>query len=221
MMFKPLWPDRKILFKAAALALAFAALSAGVSWAVEATPIVEAELATDPGEGFWQQERWSPYLVGLGIGILSWLAFLLSDHPLGVSTAFARTAGMIEKKVFGKKTEEKAYYREYPPIIDWEWMLVVGLFIGALLSAAMSGNFRLEIVPPLWEAGFGSTPFLRLIVAIIGGWLLGFGARWAGGCTSGHGISGTLQLVLSSWLAAICFFIGGIGAALVIYRVLA
>jgi hypothetical protein len=44
---------------------------------------------------------WSPYLVGVGIGVLSWLAFLLSDHPIGASTAFAKSAGMIEKALRG------------------------------------------------------------------------------------------------------------------------
>ncbi|MGI5819624.1 MAG: hypothetical protein ACOX9R_16185 [Armatimonadota bacterium] len=41
-------------------------------------------------------ERWSPYAVGIGIGVLSWVAFVLSNKPIGCSTAFARTAGMIE-----------------------------------------------------------------------------------------------------------------------------
>ena len=45
-------------------------------------------------------------------------------------------------------------------------------------------------------------------------------ARWAGGCTSGHGISGTLQLAVSSWIAAGCFFIGGIATAMLIFKVL-
>jgi uncharacterized membrane protein YedE/YeeE len=60
----------------------------------------------------------------------------------------------------------------------------------------------------------------RVAVALLGGVLLGIGARWAGGCTSGHGISGTLQLAVSSWIAAACFFIGGIAAAFFIFRVL-
>jgi uncharacterized membrane protein YedE/YeeE len=60
-------------------------------------------------------------------------------------------------------------------------------------------------------------PFARWIVAFIGGIVMGIGARWANGCTSGHGISGTLQLAVSSWLAAICFFIGGIVTAMLIY----
>jgi uncharacterized membrane protein YedE/YeeE len=60
-------------------------------------------------------------------------------------------------------------------------------------------------------------PALRLAIALLGGILLGLGARWAGGCTSGHGISGTLQLALSSWVAAICFFAGGILVAGLMY----
>jgi hypothetical protein len=50
---------------------------------------------------------------------------------------------------------------------------------------------------------------------------LGLGARWAGGCTSGHGISGTLQLAVSSWVAAGCFFAGGILTAKLIFKVIA
>jgi len=56
-------------------------------------------------------------------------------------------------------------------------------------------------------------------VALLGGLLMGFGARWAGGCTSGHGISGTLQLSIGSWLAVMCFFAGGIATAMVLFKV--
>lgn len=169
----------------------------------------------------WTLPRWSPYAVGIGIGVLSWLAFLLSDHPLGVSTAYARTSGMLEKAVRGKKVEEKAYYREFAPAIDWEWMLVAGLLAGAFLSAWMSGAFRWEVVPPLWRDAFGDTPAARVMVALAGGFLTGLGARWAGGCTSGHGISGSLQLVVSGWVALLCFFAGGVIMAMLTYHVIA
>jgi uncharacterized membrane protein YedE/YeeE len=72
----------------------------------------------------------------------------------------------------------------------------------------------------MWVARFGAdSGLLRIVVALVGGALMAFGARMAGGCTSGHGISGTLQLAVSSWVAVICFFIGGIFAALLIYRI--
>ena len=50
---------------------------------------------------------------------------------------------------------------------------------------------------------------------------IGFGARWARGCTSGHGLSGTMQLAVSSWLAVACFFIGGTITAMFFFRVFA
>jgi uncharacterized membrane protein YedE/YeeE len=164
-------------------------------------------------------ERWSPYIVGVGIGALSWLTFLLSDKPIGCSTAFARTTGMIEKLFRGQKVLDKAYYKQFPPVIDWEWMLVLGVLIGAFVSANLSGSFRFVWVPDLWIETFGAAPGPRFIVALLGGVLMGLGSRWAGGCTSGHGISGTLQLAVSSWITAICLFIGGIVSAMLIFRV--
>jgi hypothetical protein len=163
--------------------------------------------------------RWSPYAAGIGIGLLSCVAFLLSDKPIGCSTAFSRTSGMIERLFRGEMVVEKAYYKKFAPAIEWEWMLVVGIFIGAFLSAAFSGQFQVAWVPETWVFSFGDTPILRWMVALIGGIVMGIGARWAGGCTSGHGISGTLQLAVSSWLAVVCFFIGGIITAMFIFHV--
>ena len=160
---------------------------------------------------------WSPYIVGAAIGVLIWTTFLLSARPLGASTAYAKTAGMVESAISGKKTENMPYYRKFPPRVDWQWILIVGVVIGAFLSAYISGTFTLLIVPPLFAETFGANIALRLAVALFGGVLMGIGARWAGGCTSGHGISGALQLSVASWVAAICFFAGGILVAGLIY----
>ena len=161
--------------------------------------------------------EWSPYAVGIGIGLLSCVAFVFSDKPLGCSTAFARSSGMLEETVRGRKVRDMAYYREFVPEIDWEWMLVLGIVIGAFTSAWLSGEFRLEWVPSRWAAAFGADFLPRLATAFSGGVILGFGARWANGCTSGHGISGTLQLAVSSWLAVAAFFVSGALAAFLIY----
>lgn len=166
---------------------------------------------------FLTEVHWSPYAVGIGIGILSWLSFLISRKPLACSTSFARTAGMIERLFWGKKVALKPYYQKIGLGVDWQWMLVVGIIIGSLISALLSGDFRWQWVPSLWADSFGGNPLLRVIVALVGGALIGFGARWADGCTSGHGISGALQLAVSSWISAICFFIGGILTARLIF----
>ena len=167
---------------------------------------------------FLTQVRWSPYAVGIGIGILSWLSFLISRQPIACSTTFARISGMIEKLFRGKKVDAKPYYRKVTLVVDWQWMLVTGVVIGSLISALLSGDFQWQWVPSLWETAFGGDPALRVAVALIGGVCIGFGARWADGCTSGHGISGTLQLAVSSWISAICFFIGGILTAHMIFQ---
>ena len=167
---------------------------------------------------FLTQVRWSPYAAGIGIGILSWLSFLISRQPIACSTTFARISGMIEKLLVGKKVESKPYYQRVKPVVDWQWMLVVGIVIGSLISSLLSGDFRWQWVPSLWAATFGSSPLLRVIVALVGGVCIGFGARWADGCTSGHGISGTLQLAISSWISAVCFFVGGILMAHVMFN---
>jgi hypothetical protein len=128
---------------------------------------------------------------------------------------------MVEQLFRGTKAMEKPYYQKFSPTVDWEWMLVVGLLIGAFISAKLSGQFQIRWIPGRWSAAFGPAIPARWLVALMGGVIMGFGARWAGGCTSGHGISGTLQLAVSSWLAAICFFVGGIATATVIFKVLA
>jgi uncharacterized protein len=164
--------------------------------------------------------RWSPYAVGVGIGLLSCGIFVFMNKTLGCSTAFARTSGMIERLLRGEKVLEKDYYRKVPPVFNWEVLLILGVVVGAAISALSSGDFSLDWVPSAWAAAFGSSPAVRFVAALAGGVLLGFGARWAGGCTSGHGISGVLQLAVSSWIAACCFFAGGIAAAMLLYKVL-
>lgn len=165
---------------------------------------------------------WSPYAAGIGIGLLSWLSFLISGKPIATSTTFARAGGMIENFITGGKAEQRPYYKKIKLRINWQWMLVVGVVLGSFLSAIISGDFQVGVwVPSLWASAFGDSAVLRVLVAIAGGAIIGFGARFAGGCTSGHGISGTLQLAVSSWISGISFFIGGIITAHIIFYVIA
>ena len=171
---------------------------------------------------FLTDVSWSPYAAGIGIGVLSWLSFLISGKPIATSTSFAQTGGMIERMITGEKASQRAYYKKIKLKINWQWMLVIGVIIGSFLSAIISGDFKTGVwVPSLWKSAFGDNALLRVLVAVAGGIILGFGARFAGGCTSGHGISGTLQLAVSSWISAICFFIGGIITAHFIFYIIA
>lgn len=173
---------------------------------------------TDPLQ--YSGPAWSPYLVGALIGLLSMATFYFSNKPIGASTAYARVAGMLGKTVAPRHTESLKYYQDFKPKVDWEVMLVVGVVVGAFLAAWHGGELTGEWLPAMWTARFGPESFgLRMAAAFAGGGLMAFGARMAGGCTSGHGISGTFQLSVGSWIAVVCFFAGGIATALLMFRV--
>ncbi|TWT90354.1 putative inner membrane protein [Pseudobythopirellula maris] len=164
-----------------------------------------------------QSKSWSPYLVGVGIGVLSWFTFWSADHPLGITTAFEHTAALAIQAAAPGVAETNPYFQEESPKIGWEWMLVVGVLIGSIISSMTSGDHEPITVPPLWKQRFGSSMGLRLSVAFWGAGLMMFGARLAEGCTSGHGISGSLQLAASSWVFSIIFFSVAIGTAFLMY----
>ena len=161
---------------------------------------------------------WSPYLVGTLIGLLSMATFYFSNKPLSVSTAYARLAGLVGN-VFAKgHTENLKFYQDEKPKIAWGEMLVFGMLLGGFIAAVTGGEFTATWVPALWEQRFGADVGLRLGVAFVGGVILAYGARLAGGCTSGHGISGAFQLSVGSWIAMLCFFFGAVATAHLMYR---
>jgi len=162
-------------------------------------------------------ERWSPYIVGALIGVCAWFAAASADMMLGTSTTFVRVDGLIEKAVVPSHVENNAYYVKEKVKVDWQMMLVAGLVIGAGVSRFLSGNREVEHVPVYWRERFGTERWKRYLGAFIGGFLVLFGARWAGGCTSGHGISGALQLSLSGWVFFAVLFLSGVAASLALY----
>lgn len=187
---------------------------------VLATPsavAVCAEVAASPTA--YPGPAWSPYLVGALIGVLVMLTLLVSDKPIGASTAYARLAGLVGRVFSRRHVESLDFYQKKKPKVDWETMLVIGVIGGAFLAAWTGGELTGRLLPPLWVDRFGAdSSALRFIFAFVGGAVMAFGARLAGGCTSGHGISGTLQLSVGSWIALICFFVSGVATAMLIYR---
>lgn len=142
----------------------------------------------------------SPYVVGAGLGILNTLAFLTAKRGLGVTSAFESTAALAGRKVAPDLTQVNSYLkaRDEAPKIDWETLLAVGLPIGSFLAARASSEPWSDDTSPQRAQRFGANGGTSLAVSFLGGALMMFGARLAKGCTSGHGITGTSQLALSS-----------------------
>ena len=86
-----------------------------------------------------KMKSWSPYVVGAGIGILSWFTFLTAGNALGISTAFESTAAIAEQQILPQMAATNPFFEKKVPKIDWGWMLVVGVFVGALISSRISG----------------------------------------------------------------------------------
>ena len=163
--------------------------------------------------------QWSPYIVGVLIGLLNLGSLVVAKKPLGASTSFVKLGGMIYKVFNRKKVEENEYYKKKTPEVDWGVMLIIGIVIGSFLSSMASGDFSFRFIPRMWSSEVSISITLRFFASLVGGIFLGVGARWAGGCTSGHGISGTSMLSVISWIATIGFFIGGIASAFLLYGV--
>ena len=163
-------------------------------------------------------EGWNPYFAGALTGIVAVLSVVIAGKYLGASTTFAKSACMIESMFAKTHAESLAYFQKYAGKIDWQWMFVIGIMIGSFISAIISGNFKWQSVPDMWQNKFGSSVAKRAIVAFIGGVIAIIGARLAGGCPSGHGLSGLMQLSISGFLAMIGFFGGGIIVAQILYK---
>lgn len=169
-----------------------------------------------------KKKIWNPYVAGALSGILLILSVLIADKFLGASTTFARGAAAIEKAI-GIDYQQFEYFTtkegKYGPgsLPDWQLMFVVGIVIGAFISSKYSGSFEIKTVPDMWKNKFGGNAFQRGGAAFIGGALLIFGARLAGGCPSGHGLSGLSQLSVSGFVALAFFFIGGLVTAKILY----
>ncbi len=125
--------------------------------------------------------QWSPYVAGALMGMVSWFSVLTAGKYLGVSTTFVRTMGMIESIFSPERVAFLPYFMKEKPIIDWQWMEVFGILIGAFIAAKLSGDFKRTFIPPLWKTRFGLSRWKRWGMAFSGGVLLMFGARMADG----------------------------------------
>jgi hypothetical protein len=129
-----------------------------------------------------QEDRgWSPYLAGALSGVVSVLSVWFVGQYFGASTSFVRFAGALEKIFAPERVQGLEYFVKTPPVVDWQWMFVVGILLGSLIASTTSGSFRWQAVPTMWEKRFGPGIPKRALAAFIGGVISIFGARLADG----------------------------------------
>ena len=169
-------------------------------------------------------DGWSPYLAGALVGVLAVASVYLTtvymgkSTYIGASTTFVRAAGFAVEAVDPVHVTENAYYLKEKVKLDWQFLLVIGIFFGSLLSSTTDKSFKLESVPDIWSDQFGPSVVKRALASFVGGIIAMVGARLADGCPSGHGLSGMMQLSVSSFVALALFFGFGAIVANLMYR---
>lgn len=158
----------------------------------------------------------APLHWALGGAIIAFVTLCLlfvANHRLGISTGFEDVCSLVLPN---------AYFRRGSLLSGRAWRLpfLAGLAGGGFLSAVTGGGWQ-----PTWDLGMldaalGLGPVGKLAWMFVGGLLIGFGTRLAGGCTSGHGIFGMSNFELPSVLATLSFMAGGVITTNLLYRVL-
>src|SRR2546421_10556063 len=103
---------------------------------------------------------WSPYAVGIGIGILSWFAFATADKHLAITLQYEHIAAMAQMAVAPETLDTNRYYKVraqagLEPKIGWYLMLLIGVFLGSMLSSWLARDRSTITVPLLWRWRFG------------------------------------------------------------------
>jgi uncharacterized protein len=164
-------------------------------------------------------KAWSPYVAGAVIGLLQIPTFVLMDTALGASSSFV-TVGAHIASIFDSRIADVKYLAAHMWGAKnwWQVAIVIGIAIGAYISMRLSGAGR-QPISPIWQQANGSSTLAtRAPIAFVAGFIMLLGARIAGGCTSGHGISGMAQLSVGSTLAVAAMFVGGILTAKLLNR---
>jgi len=161
---------------------------------------------------------WPPLLAGALLGLVLLLVFVLTGHGLGATGFFTRLTAWLGSGVAPDATAANAYLGGMVadganPLDSWITWQVIGVAIGALLAAAASGRFRIQVDG---ARRIGLSP--RLALALLGGIIAGFGSRLAAGCTSGIGLSGSATLAVAGFLFLIAFFSVGLALGYLMRR---
>ena len=141
---------------------------------------------------------------GIGLAVLNAVVFLevLTNRIIGASTAYPYVADVMTGNT------SNPYFSKIQQLGQWEILFLAGAFISGIVISIIRKEFKITLIHSNWKKYKGNSVAKRIIWSFIGGFILIFGARMAGGCTSGHVLSGGMQLALSSMVFAIFVFAG-------------
>ncbi len=151
---------------------------------------------------------------GVALAVLDVIVFLsaTTNRPIGASTSYPWLADAVSGLT------SNSYFQKISTPGSWEAIFLLGAMVAAFVGSLVKGDFKFTLVHDNWKKYKNNSSTSRVLWAFIGGFILIFGARMAGGCTSGHIISGGMQLAFSSFTFAIFVFIGLVVTGKIFYK---
>jgi uncharacterized membrane protein YedE/YeeE len=148
----------------------------------------------------------NPYIAGVLLGMVLLVSIYVSGRGLGASGAFKSVVVSAVTTVAPNHASTGSFYKQYTgdkpsPLKSWLVFEVIGVVIGGFLSGLVSDRLTFAV-----EKTSTVRVRTRLLFALAGGVLFGFGAQFARGCTSGAALSGMGVLATSGFLVMICIF---------------
>ncbi len=165
---------------------------------------------------------WSPYYAGGLVGLSLILSVGLLGGWFGSTTTFARIGSLIVEPISNMNQEDFFTMNDgaysFKTLFNFQTFFVLGIPIGAFVSAKLSGDFKIKAVPETFAKRFGTSKTKRFAVAFLGANVMVIGARFAGGCASWWGISSASKLDIAGFATMGFFFLGGILINKILFR---
>ncbi len=151
---------------------------------------------------------------GIALAILNIVVFssFVTNRPIGASTSYPYVGDLLTGLT------NNAYFQKIATPGNWEVIFLFGAFLGGFIISLFRKDFNVILLHKNWIKYKGESPMKRVIWAFVGGFILVFGARMAGGCTSGHILSGGMQFAISSLVFAIFVAIGLLVTGKIFYK---
>ncbi len=182
---------------------------------------------------------WNWLKGGSALGIAFLLAVILVK-PIGVSTQFVILDGIIanvfnDTLVVKDESAKKGYSssnaylnksggkyaKSVAKPLNYSFIFVLSMVFGGFLGKVLQGSTsaeKIKQVPEIHHNRFGNSFLARAAITFVGGFIVLWGARLAGGCTSGHMMSGMMQTSISGYLFALATFAVAVPTAVILYR---
>lgn len=150
-----------------------------------------------------RKSNYNWFYAGIGLAILNCLVFLTSifDRQIGASSTYPYVGDLLAGLTINN------YFTSIEKSGSWELIFLGGAMLSGLVISMIRKDFRIQLIHSGWSKTKGKSRTKRIFWAFLGGFIMLIGARMAGGCTSGHVISGGMQIAASSLLFGTFVFV--------------